>query len=194
MNMKSILTLSASMLVLSNCAAPLIIGGGAAVGTMAIKDKGISGTMNDSSINATIDAQLLRQSVDIFTKVDVDVYMGEVLLTGFVNQPEQSLDAEKAAWKADGVRAVYNHINIGENTFFPNYMSDSWITTRIKGKLLAEKSVQSFNFFIKTVNGVVFVMGTAEAEKEINLVKSLISSTNGVQEIMNYAIIKEMTE
>ncbi|MDP2194124.1 MAG: BON domain-containing protein, partial [Alphaproteobacteria bacterium] len=109
MNKKSILALSLSMLVLSNCVAPLIVGGGAAVGTMAIKDKGISGTMNDSSINAAIDAKLYQKSSEVFTQVDVDVYMSEVLLTGFVKQPEQSMDAEKIAWKAGGVRAVYNH-------------------------------------------------------------------------------------
>ncbi|MDP2193263.1 MAG: BON domain-containing protein, partial [Alphaproteobacteria bacterium] len=73
-------------------------------------------------------------------------------------------------------------------------VSDSWITTKIKSKLLAEKDVQSLNFFVKTVNGVVFIMGAADTEKEMNLVKSLISDTNGVKEIICYAIIKESAE
>ena len=191
MNKKSILTQVFSALILSGCAAPFIIAGGGAIGTMALKDKGISGTINDNSINGLIAARLHQKSSETFTQVDIDVHMGEVLLTGFVKDPSIGTDVEKIAWKADGVKIVYNHIQTSEAASLLDFTSDSWITTKLKTKFLAEKGVNSLNYFMKTVAGTVYIMGTAESQEEMESVKLLLSTTNGVKQVVIYVNVKD---
>lgn len=194
MNKKSILTITLSSIALSGCAAPFIIAGGGAVGAMALKDKGISGTINDNAINAAIAAHLHQKSSELFTQVDVDVYMGEVLLTGFVKDPSISTDVEKIAWKTGGVRTVYNHIQTSEAASLLDFTNDAWITTKLKTKFLTEEGVNSLNYFMKTIAGTVYIMGTAESKAEMESVKVLLSTTNGVKQVMSYINVKEMPD
>lgn len=194
MNKKSILTITLSSIALSGCAAPFIIAGGGAVGAMALKDKGISGTINDNAINAAIAAHLHQKSSELFTQVDVDVYMGEVLLTGFVQDPAISTDVEKIAWKTGGVRTVYNHIQTSEAASLLDFTNDAWITTKLKTKFLTEEGVNSLNYFMKTIAGTVYIMGTAESKAEMESVKVLLSTTNGVKQVMSYINVKEMPD
>ncbi len=194
MNKKSILTITLSSIALSGCAAPFIIAGGGAVGAMALKDKGISGTINDNAINAAIAAHLHQKSSELFTQVDVDVYMGEVLLTGFVKDPAISTDVEKIAWKTGGVRTVYNHIQTSEAASLLDFTNDAWITTKLKTKFLTEEGVNSLNYFMKTIAGTVYIMGTAESKAEMESVKVLLSTTNGVKQVMSYINVKEMPD
>ena len=191
MNKKSILTLSLSAIALSGCAAPLIIAGGGAVGAMALKDKGISGTISDNSINGAIAARLHQKSSEIFTQVDIDVHMGEVLLTGFVKDPSMGTEVEKIAWRADGVKTVYNHIQTSEAASLLDFTGDTWITTKLKTKFLAEEGVNSLNYFIKTIAGTVYIMGTAESKAEMESVKLLLSTTNGVKQVVIYVKVND---
>jgi len=191
MNKKSILTLSLSAIVLTGCVAPFLIVGGGAVGTLALKDKGVSGTINDNSINGLIAARLHQKSSEIFTQVDIDVHMGEVLLTGFIKDPSIGNDVEKIAWKSDGVKAVYNHIQTSEAASSLDFTADAWITAKLKTKFLAEKGVNSLNYFMKTIAGTVYIMGTAESKAEMSSVKLLLSTTSGVKEVVIYITVKE---
>lgn len=190
---KRILCVNALLaLTLTGCAAPLLLaGGGIAAGTLSLREKGISGTMGDSSINTVIAAKLHQTSPEAFTQIDVDVYMGEVLLTGSVKDPSWSLEAEKLSWKSSGVRAVYNHIQTTEDSSFLDYTKDTWITTKIKSKMLAEKKINSLNYMIKTVGGTAYVMGTAESEEEMNAVHSILKDTSGLKEVMTYVTTKK---
>lgn len=191
MNKKSILTVSLTAIILSGCAAPFIIAGGGAIGTMALKDKGISGTISDNSINGSIAARLHQKSSETFTQVDIDVHMGEVLLTGFVKDPTMGTEVEKIAWKADGVKTVYNHIQTSEAASLLDFTGDTWITTKLKTKFLAEEGVNSLNYFMKTIAGTVYIMGTAESKEEMESVKLLLSTTNGVKQVVIYIKVND---
>ena len=79
---------SVTCLALSGCA-PIIIGGGALVGTLATKEKGISGTVSDSAISTKIKAGLYKHESDLFSKVGISVQSGDVLLTSTFTPPAQ---------------------------------------------------------------------------------------------------------
>ena len=124
-----------------------------------------------------------------FTQVDADVHAGEVLLTGLVDNPEFATKAEKIVWKVDGVRAVYNHIQTDSNSFL-NYTKDTWITTKIKSKFLADQDIHNLNYTVKTLAGVVYIIGTADNQKEMEVVHNVARSTNGVSKVISYVTIK----
>ncbi|MDP3371960.1 MAG: BON domain-containing protein [Candidatus Paracaedibacteraceae bacterium] len=191
-NITTIAALLASSALLSGCLAPLVIGGGAAVGTLATREKGVTGTMSDSQISIVIKAKLYSFSPDLYARVGVNVQEREVLLTGKVNIPEWQVEAERLAWQASGVLKVLNNIEVVESDEFAigAYAKDSWITTQLKSKILFTEKVRSLNYSIKTVGGVVYVMGVAQNQEELDEVLKIASNTMYVTRVVNYTKLK----
>lgn len=186
--------LSIGCALLSGCAAPLIIAAGAGGVTMVAKDKGVSGSISDTSITTSIAQRLYQRDAKAFTQIDTDVQMGEVLLTGSVEDVSLTKYAEEQAWKVSGVTAVYNHIQSAAESSVLDYTKDSWITTKIKSKFLSQKSVHSLNFFVKTVGGTVFLMGIADTDKEYDVVHKVSKETDGVKKVISYIKLKGKDE
>jgi osmotically-inducible protein OsmY len=172
--------------ILSGCAAPLIIGGGATVGLMASREKGVSGTMSDSQISVVVKSNLYSFNPDLHAKVGVNVQSGEVLLTGSVPDAQWQVEAERLAWGAKGVKSVLNNIEISEGGTLGSVASDSWITTQVKSQLLFGENIRSLNYSIKTVGAIVYLMGTAQTQEELDRVLKIISSVSSVKKVMNY--------
>lgn len=185
------LLLATAGLVLSSCVAPLVIGGGAAVGTLATREKGIMGTVDDSQISVVVKAKLYQLDPDLYAKVTVNVQSGEVLLAGFVQKPEWQVEAERIAWEVKGVKQVVNHIEVAEGEGFGTMMSDSVITTQVKANLLCDGDIRSLNYSIKTINGVVYIMGIAQNQAELDKVTKYASSVKGVTKVLSYAKVKD---
>jgi osmotically-inducible protein OsmY len=178
-------------ILLSGCAAPFIIAGGGTAATVPFKEKGVSGTISDTQINTVIGARLHNKSSKAFTQIDVDVQSGEVLLTGSVDDASFGVDAEQIAWKADGVKAVYNHVQNSSDASLLDYTKDTWITTKIKSKLLTEDNVKSLNYFVKTVGQTVYLMGVAQNDDEMKVIHDVAQNTSGVKKVISYVTLKK---
>ncbi len=181
----------ACALLLTGCAAPLLIGGGAAVGVMATREKNVTTTFSDSEISIRIKAKLYGFDKDLHAHVGLNVQNGEVLLTGAVPKEEWIIEAERLSWQVRGVKAVHNNLTAMKN---PNSVSealgsvpkDSFITTQVKAKLLFEDNIRSANFSVKTVDSVVYIMGIARHQAEADHVVKIASKVGGVQKVVNY--------
>lgn len=188
MNKKKIISLLLPTLLLTGCAAPFIVGGGALV-TVPFRKKGVSGTINDMSLTTSVNAKLYDYDSKAFTQIDTDVYNGEVLLTGLVENPTISTKAEELAWTVEGVKAVYNHIQPSKNSLL-DYTKDSWITTKIKSQFLTDADIKNLNYSVKTLAGVVYILGTAESQIELEKVHSVSGETTGVTKVISYVTLK----
>ena len=121
-----------------------------------------------------------------FGEVDVEVANGLVLLSGRVNSPEDKLFAERAAWSSSRARDVANEIKIeGPGGFMAN-MSDALISARVRSALVGSKTVRSVNFNVETYDGVVYLMGIARSQKELEHAAEKASYVPGVQEVISY--------
>jgi len=180
--------LVAGSLTLSGCAG-MIAGGAAAVGVAAVKEGGLKSSATDLRIQTEINDLWLRHDIDIFTKLDLTVNQGRVLITGIVQNPEHRVDAVRLAWKVKGVKQVINEIKIAESTGFTGYLSDAWISARIRSGLTIDKDVQNLNYTIDTVDGVVYLMGVAQSREELNRVIERARTTNGVDRVVSYVKI-----
>jgi len=179
-------------MLLSGCAAipvAIVAGGGA---TIASRDKGVSGTISDSSITTSIGRKLYEFHSKAFTQIDTDVQMGEVLLTGIVDDPSYAKKAEEIAWKVDGVQKVYNHIESSGSASFLDYSKDTWITTKVKTNFLNDTNINSLNYFVKTIGGTVYLMGSAKDERELRIVHAVATKTTGVKKIISYIKVKDI--
>lgn len=195
-NIKIALSLSTSLFLVTGCLAPLVIGGGAAVGTLAVREKGVTGTMSDSQISMVIKAKLYSYNTDLHARVTVNVEGGEVLLTGSVQNQEWPVEAERIAWEASGVKKVLNNIEVVDNDDIGVgiYAKDSWITTQLKSKLLFGDDIRSLNYSVKTVGGVAYIMGIAQNKEELNKVLEIASKTSGVTKVVNYTKVRGEAE
>ena len=85
------------------------------------------------------------------------------------------------------IRKVFNELRIGDPDKVST-MSDSWITTKVKSSLAAEKGLDSKRINVTTEAGEVFLMGlvTREEGDKAALVARNISGVKKVVKIFEY--------
>lgn len=178
---------------LSACA-PAIIGGGTVVGTAAVSEKGISGALSDTQISTQIRAKLYKKDPELYYKVGVTVTNGEVMLTGAVSNDTMQLDAVRLAWEVQGVHRVIDNITVSCETNLGSFAQDSWITTNLRSSLLFDVDILSVNYSIKTMNGIVYLMGIAQDQNELNRVVNHARNTSYVKKVVSYVQVKGETQ
>ena len=170
---------------------PLLTGCVAAVATTAIvgtdmaTDRRTSGSyIEDQTIElkaaqAISDHDELNQT----SNVSVTSFNRVVLLIGQAPNEKLRSTASEIARKVENVRKVHNEIRISAPGSMLSSTSDTWITTKAKSLMLAEKNFSSGHIKIITENGELFLMGLvsrAEAEKAIAIVRNI----DGVERVV----------
>jgi hypothetical protein len=89
-----------------------------------------------------------------------------VLLTGFVQKPEDRLEATNIAWQSSGVREVMNEIKVGRGLDFGDYSEDAWLIQRLRLKIMADSQVRANNFSIDCIRSTIYLMGVAQDATE----------------------------
>jgi osmotically-inducible protein OsmY len=79
-----------------------------------------------------------------------------------------------------------NEIRVADSEGAPGYVRDTWITTRLRTALTFEKNVQSLNYSIDTVQGVVYLMGVAMNQQELDKVLQIARTIPNVKQVVNY--------
>ncbi len=180
-------------LLLSSCVPLFVAGTGVATVTTAAKEKGLGGSINDTQISANIKTKLYQKDQDIHRRVGVNVQNGEVLLTGSLATQEVINDVEQIVWSVAGVKKVMNEvgINADDSLGLGEAATDSWITTQIKSSLVFTADIKSINYSIKTVSGVVYVMGVAQNQAEHDKVLEAARKIRGVKRVVSYVQMRE---
>lgn len=164
----------------------VLIGTGAAVGgIVAGRDKKINSSIQDTKTDIEIKKKLQQYDINAFKNVSVTTDNGCVLLTGTVKNDEYIQQAEKIAWEVPEVKIVDNNITI-KNISMQQIAKDGYLTAACRAKLLAESDIKSLNIKIKTVDGVVYLSGTAKNQKEIDNIVNAIKQINGIKKIISY--------
>jgi hyperosmotically inducible protein len=65
------------------------------------------------------------------------------------------------------------------------YVDDSWITTKVKSEMVANKLVKAHNISVNTAKGVVTLTGTAETWQESNKAAEIARGIKGVKAVEN---------
>ena len=174
---------------LSGCGAA--IGVGAAGGISAYQERGIEGAANDLKIQIRIINNWLKMNSEIVRKVGLEVYEARVLLTGYAMNQKMRAQAVRAAWAAEGVKQVLNEIQLNSVKKETSYVRDSWISAQLKSKITFDKNIYAINYFIETVNGIVYLLGYAQGKKELNRVKAHAKSLKYVRRVISHVRIKK---
>jgi len=155
----------------------------------ASQERSVGRSIDDTSAGIAIGARMRRYPDGDLSGVRIAVEDGLVLLSGNVPDPQLRLEAERIAWSAPKVVKVANEIQVtGKRGFFGN-AKDRWITTQVRSRILADKSVRSVNINIETRNKVVFLLGLVRTEGEIKRATVHASLVPGVQKVVSYLTV-----
>ena len=174
---------------LGGCAG-VIIGGGAAVGTAAYQERGVRGVARDLATATKLRTKLLDAGEVYVTGVGIEVYEGRVLLTGTLEKEPMRAATVKLAWKTEGVKDVINEIQIGQSSL-RDIARDSWITAQLKTKITFDKKILAINFSIETVNGIVYLIGIAQDQGELDRILAHGRGVDYVRRIISHVRVKK---
>ena len=175
---------------LGGCAG-VVVGGGAVVAGAAMEERGLSSAAEDAVTHARVSERLVQHSGELYRKVGIEVNEGRVLLTGQVKTQQMRLEAVRLVWRAAGVKEVINQIQVTDKSGIADYARDSWVTTQLVSKLLFDKHVQSINYNVETVGGIVYLMGIAQDQAELDRVTNHARNLSYVRKVVSFVLLKD---
>ncbi len=165
---------------------PLVVGAGGTAVVAAHEKRGLRGFASDTAITAQINDLWLRHSLDLYQRLSTRVDQGRVMLTGRAADPQMRLNAVRLVWQADGVKEVINEIQVDNESSIVDSAKDTWINTQLRTRITFDGAVSSQNYNIDTVNGVVYLMGWAKSQDELDRVIGHARAIPNVQRVVNY--------
>ncbi|MDA7763458.1 BON domain-containing protein [Pelagibacterales bacterium] len=156
------------------------------------EERSFNNYVEDTIILAQLKNEYFSNNENIFFQVSVDVIEGRVMLTGIVEQIDERIEATKLAWGIKGVNEVINEIQISNDEGVLDYADDLVMKTKINAKLLLEKNILNLNYSVEVVNGIVYLIGIAQDQKELDAVTEISKNTYGVINVISYVRLKDI--
>ncbi len=187
--MKAILFVIASAWLVQACA-PVVVGGGAAVGVGAAHDRRSVGTVIDDEAIELTAANILFSDKELYeqTHVNVTSYNYVVLLTGEAATEALRDRVEQAIAGIKGIRRIHNEIRVAGKSSLFSRSSDVLITGKVKTSLLDVdvEGGEDFDFTrvkVVTEAGTVYLMGLV-TRAEADAVTEKVRRVGGVQRVI----------
>lgn len=122
------------------------------------------------------------------SSIGIAVKNGIVTLTGIVDNYAQKVEAEKAAKKITGVKAIAEDIQIGVS---PSYKkTDTEIAESVMNALRWHAAVPEENLKVTIEDGIVKLEGDVEWEYQRSSAKNAIVNLLGVRNVINLINVK----
>ena len=171
-------------------ASVLATGGGSAM-VVAEGERSLGTVVDDATIKVNIAAKFLNAGNNLFVNINTSVLEGRVLLTGLVDNQELRIEAVRLVWEAEGVQEIINEIEIGNRSSIKDYANDLWINTQARGVAAKTMGIRSVTFNFETIKGKIYIAGITTRPDLLEETISALKNIKGVNEIVNYVIIKE---
>lgn len=149
------------------------------------------------SKDAWIDIQAATPLNEIGTTKDAHIianaFNGRVLLTGEVATEADKQKATDVVKSISGVKGVDNQLTIGPVTALDVRNNDSFITSKVKSRLVGDNPELANAFKVITENGVVYVLGIL-TQSELERGVEITRTTAGVQRVVKTSLITIIQE
>ncbi|WP_417660502.1 BON domain-containing protein [Pseudomonas sp.] len=149
-------------------------------------NRSIGNSIDDKLLDPDVRSAVQKASPDLTSPTShivVSSYNGIVLLAGQTPREELKQTAEKAANSVQGVKKVYNELQILPPTSLIARSNDSLLTAQIKTEMLANSNVPSTNIKVITENGIVYLLGLV-TRQEAQSATQVVQGVSGVQKVI----------
>jgi osmotically-inducible protein OsmY len=152
-----------SLVSLQGCIPAVFVAGAAAgvTGSVIIHDqRSTKVIMEDRDLTYKAQTKIDNDlDLQVRTHISVTTFNYKMLVVGQAVSEELRDHAMKVINTVPDIKMVHNEITIEKPTSNSTRTKDSWITTKVKSALLAQKGLHSSQIKILTENGVVYMMG-----------------------------------
>ncbi len=159
-------------------------------GRSASNSRPVGQVLDDTRIKLALGQAFVDEDQTTFQDVGTVVYRGRVLLIGTVDDQAAKQRIGEIAMARAGVREVLNEVQVTEEDTFSGFVNDSIITKRIQLKFFWDEHIDSSNIKIRSVNGVVYLIGLAGTREEYKRAVSIASDTEDVRRVVNYLSVR----
>ena len=169
----------------------LLATGGSSAMVVAEGERSMGTVIDDATIKVNIAAKFLSAGNNLFVNINTSVLEGRVLLTGLVENQEIRIDAVRLVWGVEGVQEIINEIEIGNRENLKDYASDLWINTQARALAAKTVGLKAITFNFETIQGKIYIAGISTRPDLLDEMLTALKNIKGVNEIVNYVIIKE---
>jgi osmotically-inducible protein OsmY len=162
---------------------PVMIGAGVGATAMVATNRRTAGAqVDDESIELKINTAI-TSSYGESVHVNVTSYNATVLLTGEVPNKTVFDDIIKVARTTERVKAVENYMFVGPNTELSSRTNDSYITSKVKARLVESDKISANDVKVVTERAVVYLMGIV-TRSEGDTAAQIAATTSGVAKVV----------
>lgn len=174
----------ASLLLLQGCVG-VLLAGGATTGVVVAKDRRtVSAQVDDKKIELNARHDLSeRTDISRTSHISINSNNGIVLLVGQTPHQKYSDEVRAMVERQEGVRKIYNEIKVAEPIGYDIRSNDSWITSKVRTMLIAEKHFDSSHITVVTEDSQVFLMGLVTHD-EGELAVEIARNVSGVEKVV----------
>ena len=150
-------------------ALPILLAGCGSMLGVVSSDEGIRQDPTDRTLGTMIDDETIESLAAVNLRkaspglaeshVSVTSYNGVVLLAGQVRAESLRSQAEEVVLDLKNVRRVYNELEVAGPTSLLTRSGDTWVTGKVKSRLVAAPEVPGRDIKVVTENGVVHLLG-----------------------------------
>ncbi|WMC10134.1 division/outer membrane stress-associated lipid-binding lipoprotein [Oceanimonas pelagia] len=180
---KTLVVLLTSLALLQGCAG--LVAAGGATGANMITDRRTIGTqLSDQTIEMRALHRLGEEkpmwSESRFAVITTN---GKTLLIGQTPTEAHRTRAEEIVRGVPGVTEVFNEVRIGQPLTLTQQSRDTWLTSKVKSTLLAEKNIDGSKLKVVTENTEVFLIGLV-TRREADIAVQLTRNVAGVSRVV----------
>ena len=163
---------------------PAVIATGATVGVMSAQDRRSTGVQTDDEGIEWKAAQSVPERYAAASHLNFTSFNQRLLITGEVPSEEARAAIGEQAAKVVGVKDVINETAIAPASSLSARSNDSYITSKVKARLVDEKNISANHIKVVTENGIVYLMGIV-TEREAKVAVAVARTTEGVRKVVN---------
>ena len=176
---------------LSGCASTLV-GGAAVVGLASVQERSIKDAAIDIKLGVQLQEKLFKLSTEkLFAYIDIIIVEQRVMMIGNVESQKLRDLASQAAWEVSPkIKDVLNEITIGKKSTIISEAKDARISLSLSGLLLGDSDISDINFSHSVSKQVIFLIGIAQDDEELNKVINHARTVKGVKKVISHIILK----
>ena len=188
----AVTTLVAALPFLAGCV-PAVIATGATVGVMSAQDRRSTGVQADDEGIEWKAAQSVPERYSQASHLNFTSFNQRLLITGEVPSEEAKAAIGEQAARIVGVKEVINETTVGPASSLSVRSNDSYITSKVKARLVDEKNLSATHVKVVTESGVTYLMGIV-TDREAKVAVTIARTTEGVRKVVNVMEVRSDAE
>lgn len=171
-------------------AARLLVLAAALVLGACASSRNLDQSFSDLSGNAELKGVLFADRTHDYGDIDITLYEGRLLLTGTMPSEAGRAKLIENAWKADNIKEVIDEVFVGDHTTMGQGFEDARIDKTLRARLIGDKDVVSGDYKIAVSGAVVYLLGAARSQGDLDRALELARTVSGVEKVVSYVVVR----